>query len=353
MSRPPAPPNGRKPRNFKNGLLAHLVMVPSWTISPGLLMGGLIGTGAPHGPLGCLATMGLGLGLMSSYSMKSRGPLCLVVLGVGYAAPAGRRIWSTAAAVLVSIMAVLCKGGLKGDWRPRPRLWSFCSRWCRDYYDQAELRGALETISRDGKSCFAFHPHGVLAAGFTVNGCYNPEFMERAGRVNWLCDWNLRYMNPGFRWLCDSVRHDVHNIDGADRKSFQKWMAKGENVAFIPGGFQDAVAAQYGKDCTVLKQRKGFIKYLLQYGYRRFRMKISEYNVPMAAFFGWFLFPMLPRPQSRVLTYVGQPIQLPKIEEPTREDVDKWHGEYCKALQKLFSDYRVEAGFPTAHLEIV
>ncbi|CAE7491162.1 DGAT2 [Symbiodinium necroappetens] len=70
-------------------------------------------------------------------------------------------------------------------------------------------------------------------------------------------------------------------------------------------------------------------------------------------FFGWPLLPFLPRPQSRIITYVGPGIDLPHIPSPSNEDVDHWHKVYMEGLQKLFDENKAEAGYPDAQLEIL
>jgi len=266
-------------------------------------------------------------------------------------------------------MAWCCKGG-KGPWHVRPGIRDFIAKWASHYYEQCELRGELSQIRKE-KTCFAFHPHGALCTGFTVNGTYNPEF-HRTGKINWLCDFSLRYKNPGFRWLCDATKFEVSQVDAADKKTFVRIMESGENIALTPGGFQDAVAFRYGEESTVLKSRKGFIKYCLQYGYRvhpvytfgesttyyaftglrKLRMKISEYGIPMIAFFGWPLVPFLPWPDAKILTYVGPPLDLPHLKEPSTQDVAEWHAKYVQALTDLFDAKKGSAGFPDATLEI-
>lgn len=37
---------------------------------------------------------------------------------------------------------------------------------------------------------------------------------------------------------------------------------------------------------------------------------------------------------------VGAPIDVPKIEEPTNEDIDRWHDVYVQALVKLYDEYK-------------
>uniref|UniRef100_A0A7S2M1A5 diacylglycerol O-acyltransferase n=1 Tax=Zooxanthella nutricula TaxID=1333877 RepID=A0A7S2M1A5_9DINO len=259
-----------------------------------------------------------------------------------------------------------------GRYARRPALCDFLSEWARDFYTQAEMRGALHDV-RKSKTFFAFHPHGCLSAGWTINGTFNQAFTRRAGRVNWLIDPGLRNKNPTFRMLCDAYRREDRAIEAGDRQGFQEIMSRGESVALIPGGFQDAVVAQFGKDSCVVRKRKGFVKYCLHYGYRLhpvytfgecetyhtftgfrgLRIRISERNIPMVAFFGWPLCPLLPRPESRILTYVGPGIDLPHIASPTQEEVDHWHGVYLSALEKLFEDNKADAGYPQASLEIL
>jgi hypothetical protein len=41
-----------------------------------------------------------------------------------------------------------------------------------------------------------------------------------------------------------------------------------------------------------------------------------------------------------VTTVVGEAIPLPRIEEPTREQVELYHGQYVRALQALFAKHR-------------
>eukprot|EP00448_Togula_jolla_P030084 CAMPEP_0170640384 /NCGR_PEP_ID=MMETSP0224-20130122/40196_1 /TAXON_ID=285029 /ORGANISM="Togula jolla, Strain CCCM 725" /LENGTH=393 /DNA_ID=CAMNT_0010970887 /DNA_START=12 /DNA_END=1194 /DNA_ORIENTATION=+ len=350
--------------------MAHLVLVPAWTFAPAMLLACLVMAGRPQGMPGIIACVAMGGGTLSVRTFQARSPFLLAVLGTAATAPTtGQRVVAVCAAGMASFLAWLCKGG-KGDFARRPALREFLVRWGSHYYEQAELRGELGSIQKE-KSFFAFHPHGCLSAGFTINGCFGADFAKASGRTNWLLDGNLRYKNPLFRAMSDAVANDDRHLESADKLSCQKVMATGENVALIPGGFQDAVAYQFGKDRTVFRRKKGFIKYCLQFGYRlhpvytfgesttfyaftglqRLRMRLSEYNIPMVLFFGWPLFPILPMTNARIVTYVGKAIDLPHIPTPTPEEVDQWHTKYMESLKELFVAKRTEAGFPDAQLE--
>ena len=64
---------------------------------------------------------------------------------------------------------------------------------------------------------------------------------------------------------------DIMKWFGADKVTKEvmlKLMRKDENIAFVPGGFEEATCYQYKKNLVYLKERVGFIKYALQYGYK-------------------------------------------------------------------------------------
>ncbi len=46
-------------------------------------------------------------------------------------------------------------------------------------------------------------------------------------------------------------------------------------------------------------------------------------------------FGLLPH-RKEILTVIGDPIDVPKIESPSNEDVDKYHDLYLKGLQAIF-----------------
>lgn len=197
--------------------------------------------------------------------------------------------------------------------------------------------------------------------------------MRHAGKTNWLCDPNLRDKNPGFRLACELYKGEDRAIEACDVPTFKKLFSTGESIAFMPGGFRDAVAFAYNKETIALSDRKGFIKYCLQYGYRlhpcytfgesetyytfswlrSHRMEIAKQNVPALAFFGWPLCPILPRPDSSLLTYVGEGIDMPHLPDPSPDEIDCWHARYIVELRKLFDTYKAEVGKADVELEIL
>ncbi|KAG3180208.1 hypothetical protein PC128_g15655 [Phytophthora cactorum] len=228
-----------------------------------------------------------------------------------------------------------------------------------------EENDATPFVKPNDRSMFAFHPHGVLSNGFAINGAHHMTF-ERAD-----CRWLVA---ESFFWF--PVLREVLNwmdFSSVSKDTFQRIMPTGQNVSLIPGGFEEATLYRQGKHCVYIKKRFGFIKMALQYGYKvhpvytfgeeyayhafssllKLRLKLNEFKLPGVVFFGRFDCCYLPRADVDLITVVGKPLAVPHIENPTKEEVKKYHDEYIGALQKLFDRYKgVYAVDPNAELEI-
>jgi len=87
-------------------------------------------------------------------------------------------------------------------------------------------------------------------------------------------------------------------------------------------------------------------------GLLHLRLWINSFQVPAVAFFGDWRCPLFPRLDAECLSFVGPPLQLPQLPEPTPEQVAEWHAKYLIALRKIFDASKAEAGEPDANLEI-
>ena len=250
------------------------------------------------------------------------------------------------------------------------------------YYRRCELRGALGSM-RTEKTLYMFHPHGILATGFVCNGCWGRNFNELTAKKDldtpkstgtiFLIARNLREWSAFFKVLCDVSGR----LESATPMAIKRFMKADRNIAIIPGGFEDATLMKYGKDRTYMNERKGLIKYALQYGYAvtpiysfgesmtyhtftpllKLRLLLNKYNIPGVVFFGSWIMPLFPRTDSCVLSYVGEPLQMPQIDNPSREEIDEHHARYLDALRALFKKHKAEAnadgaGLAAAELEI-
>lgn len=349
------------------GMLAHVLLAGSWILGGGFA-GGLCACAAGH-------TYGLSFLVLATVTVENKRArqaiaclacsLCVYMGPRSLDSPGFWRYWlSTGGLIAMSSWTYAFR------MRTRPEFRKFIQDLdYTKYFTACELRGALEDIQKEG-SVFGFHPHGAVCCGFSWNGCWNKKFEDLAGTTMWLCDRVLREDNPFFKVVCDW--HGT--IESLSKRTLLKYMGRKNNVAFIPGGFEDATIMEYGKHYTAMKKRTGFIKYALQHGYRlhpvytfgetesyytpctgalKFRLWLNKFGIPAIVPVGFLGVPFLPLPAPKILTYVGKAIQLPKIAEPSKDDVAKWHKTYCEALVALFEANKKEAGLPdSAKLEI-
>jgi 2-acylglycerol O-acyltransferase 2 len=142
-----------------------------------------------------------------------------------------------------------------------------------------------------------------------------------------------------------------------------QYLKKGESLALPPGGFEEASITSLNHDRVFIKKRTGFVKLCLQHGtairpvyvfgekgcYWNIqggfgaRLALNRYGIPAILAFGNPLCPLLPKPNAEIHIVVGEHLVLPKIEQPTKEDVFKWHQKYITSLTKLFEDHKEEA----------
>ncbi|OQS06578.1 diacylglycerol acyltransferase [Thraustotheca clavata] len=216
------------------------------------------------------------------------------------------------------------------------------------------------------KTLFAFHPHGILGGNWLVNGIICRDF--RACEIHWLVFDQLKripFTAEVIKWL---------RVDGADKATFVKLMKQNKNIAFIPGGFEEATLFEYGVHCLYLKKRFGFIKLALMHGYqvvpvysfgeeftvqcftgfKQLRVWLNRYKIPTTFFIGrWSCF-FLPKNDLDMNTVIGKPVVLPQISSPTPEDIQKYHSIYMNAVRELFDRHKAKfAADPNVELKIV
>jgi len=265
---------------------------------------------------------------------------------------------------MMNAMPRLC-----GPW---PALFEFQCRTYAKYHAASELRGKLDTV-KPGKTLFACHPHGVLSLGWVSNVVWSRAFHNAAGRCFYLIDKTLRKKGLVAKFLCDAFEGPHGGIRDNSPSTLKALMERGDSVCMLPGAFHEASCFAFGRDRVKLSTRLGFVKYCLRHGYRlqpvytfgesetyhtltgfeSWRFWLNQRGIPTVAFWGLWWCPLLPRRHCSLLTYVGEPIQLPLIEAPTDAQVQDWHAEYCRALTALFDEYKAEAGRPDAVLEIL
>lgn len=210
-------------------------------------------------------------------------------------------------------------------------------------------------------------PHGIYCVGFHFGGIGNLSLDSINSKIRWLVAPNL-LVSPFFEYITTFY----NKLRSASADSMKQLMQRGDDLALCVGGFNEATAYEYGKCTAYLRKRTGFIKYALQFGYniipmysfgeemcyynvkggQSWRQWLADRNIPTIMAIGkWGGF--MPFADVQVDVVYGKPFILPRIENPSREEVDYWHGQYIQRVQELFDEFKGESGRPDAKLHIL
>lgn len=220
-------------------------------------------------------------------------------------------------------------------------------------------------ISSD-QTFYAVHPHGAYSFGWAL--LYTLPALQHVK----FCFSSVLYASPFFRLFAR-----LTGVAGsADKASMISYLRKGESLALPPGGFEEATITSLNHDRVFIKKRYGFIRLCLKFGIQikpiyvfgekdlyfnvqgcwTKRLQLNRLGLPAILVWGEKLSPLTPRRNKNISIVIGAPISIPKIEDPTKEQVLAYHKKYIAALSKLFEDHKVkfygEEKAKTAKLDI-
>jgi 2-acylglycerol O-acyltransferase 2 len=207
------------------------------------------------------------------------------------------------------------------------------------------------------KTLLAVSPHGILTIGFI--SCSTSQVFAKSD-IKWLVADALLVL-PFVRDFM--VWNDSFE---ASKQRMTQLCNEGENIGLIPGGFQEATIYMRNRHRLYIKERKGFIKYALQYGYKimpgyvfgeergywqlhtgifdmNFWLNLNKYSIPTIAAIGKF--GLLPDHNIDVCIVFGKSMQLPLIPKPSEEDINKYHQEYIAQITGLFERNKEKYAF--------
>ncbi|XP_070538479.1 2-acylglycerol O-acyltransferase 1-like [Ptychodera flava] len=218
---------------------------------------------------------------------------------------------------------------------------------------------------------FAYHPHGILGIGSYAHfGTEGTNFSELfPGIKPYLLIMKIMlslpivhdyYMLPG---CCDVSKDSIHYILEEN--------GKGNAAIILVGGAKESLESTPGKCKVLIKKRKGFCKMALKHGahlvpvysfgeeelytqvdnpegstvrnIQNYLQKWMGFAIPFFHGRGIFNYNFGLLPHRRAInTFVGSPIPVEKVPEPTDEQVNALHDLYMQKLKDLFDEYKVQ-----------
>ena len=178
----------------------------------------------------------------------------------------------------------------------------------------------------------------------------------------------------------------LHGVCSVSRDAILTILGAGRSVVIAIGGGTESLLARPGRYDLVLRRRKGFVKIALETGaslvpvisfgdpetfrtvnqlpsaspVRRFQVLVEKtfgFTLPFAFGMGLFLpWGLLPYPVP-LNVVIGAPLAVPKFDGATDGAefaalVDKYHGQYLAAVQKLYDNHKEKFAKGAADLAI-
>ncbi|KAG5836830.1 hypothetical protein ANANG_G00232790 [Anguilla anguilla] len=246
------------------------------------------------------------------------------------------------------------QAGRRASWVRNWTIWTYF----RDYFPIRLVK--THNLSPSRNYIFGYHPHGIFCFG---------AFCNFGTDVN------------GFLKEFPGIRPFVTTLAGNFWMPIVRDYLMSVGICPVTRTTIDYILSQNGT--VVLKNRKGFVKVALQKGadlvpvysfgenevyrqlvfeegsqWRRLQEKAQKLlGFAPCLFHGRGLF----SPESwgfmpyckPITSVVGQPITVPKIENPSKEVVDRYHTMYMDSLRELFDKYKTQFGLKESEVLMI
>ena len=223
---------------------------------------------------------------------------------------------------------------------------------------------------KKGGFMVCYHPHGVIPFGFSLNGAVRARAKQPDALPPWLhfdasvsgVQAPVLFKVPLLRWILLGLGCCVP----ATKAGVRRLLRTRTTFGIIPGGSEEVAIHENGKENIYLRERAGFIKYALQHGYtllvaftfgesdlyhssslvRPLNLwLVKRFGFVLPIFAGFPLCPLLPRTDVPLHSVLGAALELPRIDDPSKEDVERWHAAYMRALEQLFDEHKAQFGY--------
>lgn len=224
-----------------------------------------------------------------------------------------------------------------------------------------------------------YHPHGVIPHGFCLNGAIRAK--TRQPEKNMPKEAMMHHSVSGLQapiLFRIPILRQMLQLFGctvpATKKGMYSLLAKRMTFGIAVGGSEEVALHIRGRERLFLKKRAGFLKYALQFGFKVLiaynfgesdlysnvtffepvnMWLVKTFGFVLPVFWGRWWCPMIPRGDVALNTVFGEVLELPRIEEPTVEQVGEWHDKYMAAVNRVFETHKAQFGYADRKLEIL
>ncbi|XP_065222639.1 2-acylglycerol O-acyltransferase 2-A-like [Planococcus citri] len=266
------------------------------------------------------------------------------------------------------------KGGRKWNWCRRSVIFDYF----RDYFPSKLIK--TQDLATDTNYLFVVYPHGVLS--YSTLAVFGSEANRIESEAFPGVDFRIVTLDINF--YCPITREYFLSLGaiGATESSIRYVLSSepSKAVVLIAGGAAEAQLAAPGNTYRIVAaRRKGFVRLALKTGaslvpvfsfgenniYAQYQ---SEWLTKMQLMFKKLtgIYPAVPRGRGLlqytfgilpnrhpINTVVGKPIAVPKMEDPSVNDIDQYHAKFIQELKTLFEQHKHKYDAAGANAELV
>lgn len=268
---------------------------------------------------------------------------------------------------LLAILATLSVIPLYDDSAFARALGGFICRRALKYFPVTVIVEDQQALSAAAPCVLGVEPHSILPLGTIGLNQYAataPLPKLKLGATNAI--FNVPLLRHIWTWM---------GCAPAGKKDLKALLAKGVTIGVVPGGVQECFYLEKGVETIYIKKRKGFVRLAMEerrplvpvfiFGqsdvYNWWKPSGKWYKslsrsigfAPLLFWGVWGSFIPLPKPMTVV---VGKPIMTPAPDATgsfTTDQVDAVHQTFVSEMERLFRDYKTQAGCASVTLRIL
>ncbi|XP_060525741.1 2-acylglycerol O-acyltransferase 2-like isoform X2 [Cylas formicarius] len=254
------------------------------------------------------------------------------------------------------------RGGRTIKW---VKSWSWW-KYMKDYFPVSMERLPWVELDEKRNYLFCCFPHGMLSLGvlcafINEHGGFKTYFPRHKQHVVTLTQ---HYMMPFFREMAlalggiSATAESIEYVLG--------YPGGGHVCVLMPGGAQESYYCKPGQYKIILKKRKGFVRLALRNGtplvpvlsfgetdtfdqlegetLRKIQEVLRKWIglapvVPVGRGFFQYSFGLVPR-RKPIVVVVGHPLDVPKIENPSADEIEEYHSKFVDHLVQMFEEQK-------------
>lgn len=227
---------------------------------------------------------------------------------------------------------------------------------------------SLQPPNLPGPKIFCAIPHGLAPVGVVAYPVWSKLFGERLCR--WTCAPVVLKL-PVISYFLEKV-----GFVAASTANIKSVLRKDQSVGVVLDGIAGMFQLDSSCEKGYVKERKGIVKIALTTGTplvpvycfgvtSLWRIIVDPFgwlerlslflNVSVTPFCGrpFGILPFGPPFRHPILTAIGDPIMVPKIEQPSQEEIDLYHGKLMDGFLGTFEQHKASYGWSNRRLQLV